>query len=154
MCRSLVRPAPWAVAGILAVVMIGMRPTIGDDSLLGGSSGIVEGLAVLGDLQPVAALESTTASLSVGGAASVRPALVRQSVPARDRALSYRDADVFALSKAVMPLLVADLEPRGASIARPMSGRSVGARPAAAWTRTMPTLTESVTPSRASFTHW
>jgi hypothetical protein len=36
---------------------------------------------------------------------------------------------VFANSKAVMPLLVSDIEPVVVAVSRPLSGRSVGARP-------------------------
>jgi hypothetical protein len=109
------------------------------EGFLAGPDGIVGGLAVLGDLEPLAAIDrSTSASIGPVATPAARPSLGRQSLPAQDRALSYRNADLFALSKSAVPLLVADLEPRQASVARPMSGRSVGARPAAAWTRSVP----------------
>ena len=61
--------------------------------------------------------------------------LTRQSVPDQNRASHYRLREVFAHSKVVTPLLVADLEPPSLLYVRPMSGRSVGAAPSARWTR-------------------
>ncbi len=63
--------------------------------------------------------------------------LTRQSVPDQNRASHYRLREVFAHSKIVTPLLVADLEPQSLLYVRPMSGRSVGAAPSARWTRTV-----------------
>jgi hypothetical protein len=109
------------------------------EGFLADAGGVVGGLTVLGDFEPVAATvrPARTSNGSVA-AASPRQSLGRQSLPARDRSLTYRSADLFSLSKTAVPLLVADLEPRQASVARPMSGHSVGARPTAAWTRSVP----------------
>jgi hypothetical protein len=112
---------------------------------------IVGNLAALGDLSSFTATDRSASGPVTPS--SVRPSLVRQSQPARDRSLTYRSSDLFSLSKSAVPLLVADLEPRQASVARPMSGRSVGARPAAAWTRSVPGstsfLSEEVAPAPA-----
>lgn len=46
---------------------------------------------------------------------------------------SVTSREVFANSKAVVPLLVGDLEPTIVRVSRPMAGRSVGARPSLPW---------------------
>jgi hypothetical protein len=103
-------------------------------------SGIIGGLADIGDMEPVTGVDAwergdaTAATVADTVKSGIR-ASVRQSVPARDRAASYRDGELFRNSKVALPLLVADLEPRMIAVTQPMSGRSVGARPAAAWTR-------------------
>jgi hypothetical protein len=105
--------------------------------------GLVGGLADMGDLEPAAggswasgeAAEFESEAKSSGEVASGIRASVRQSVPTRDRAATYRHAELFRNSKVAVPLLVADLEPQVVAVARPMSGRSVGALPAASWTR-------------------
>ena len=106
--------------------------SIGDTSMIGGLSDMIalEPLAAAGDESTSVAREAagrSQSSLRSGG---------RQSVPARDRAATYRSEEVFRNSKAAMPLLVVDLEPQVIFVPQPMSGRSVGATPAAAWTRT------------------
>jgi len=68
---------------------------------------------------------------------TAKKAAVRQSVPTRDRAETYRFDEMFQNTRVAMPLLVADFEVSVVSVARPMSGRSVGAAPAAAWTRSI-----------------
>lgn len=54
---------------------------------------------------------------------------VRSSTPRVDRSRSYASADPFAGTRAVLPLLVLDLDPTRPVGVRPMTGRSVGARP-------------------------
>lgn len=155
MRRSLIQPCFSSLAFVMpVVVLLAAGAAVGEESFFGISGGIVEGLAVLGDLEPNGAVEPATSSLTLAATSPMKQAMTRQSVPTRDRAVSYRGSEVFALSKTAMPLLVADLEPRGVSVARPMSGRSVGARPSAAWTKSPPTLSESVTLSRTSATQW
>lgn len=116
------------------------------DGIGGGSDdagSIIGGLADLGDMEPVANAEAGASSETSGKssaqnvAASIR-ANVRQSVPARERSATYRSSELFRNSRVALPLLVADLEPRMILTVQPMSGRSVGARPAAAWTRSSP----------------
>ena len=106
--------------------------SIGDTSMIGGLSDMIvlEPLAAAGDESTSFARDTvgrSQAGLRSGG---------RQSVPARDRAATYRSEEVFRNSKVAMPLLVVDLEPQVIFVPQPMSGRSVGATPAAAWTRT------------------
>ena len=101
---------------------------------------IIGGLADMGDIESLAGMDSwesgeATAAKSAGEVKAGIRASVRQSVPAHDRAATYRHAELFRNSKVALPLLVADLEPQVLAVARPMSGRSVGALPAAAWTR-------------------
>lgn len=103
-----------------------------DESLIGG-------LADVGDMRPMSTIGIRQPKLAAGDAApeGVRASIranVRQSVPTRDRAATYRTAEVFRNSKVVLPLLVADLEPQVIVLPQPMSGLSVGAPPAAAWT--------------------
>lgn len=160
MRSSLALPSSLAVqVSLLAASLSGaFAPTVlAAEGFLAGHDGIVGGLAVLGDLEPLAAIDrSKSASIGPVVTPAARQSLGRQSLPARDRSLSYRNADLFALSKAAVPLLVADLEPRQASVARPMSGRSVGARPAAAWTRSVPGSTSflSETAPSAAALRW
>lgn len=97
---------------------------------------IVSGFAIQSDLSQTSIRSSAVVIPAARARTSATSTMARQSVPARDRAASYRGGELFANSKTVLPLLVADLQPRPASSARPMSGRSVGASPAAAWTRT------------------
>lgn len=153
MC-SLIRPFPCAATGLLVVMLTGAIPVLGDEVVFRGGRSLVGGLAVPSDLQATSGVESTPALLPLGVAPVSKQSLARQSVPARDRAASYRDADVFSLSKSAVPLLVMDLEPRAAAVAQPMSGRSVGARPSAAWTRTLPSLSESLAPARTAAAAW
>ena len=112
--------------------------------------GLVGGLADMGDLEPAAggdswasgeAAEFKSEAKSSGEVKAGIRASVRQSVPARDRAATYRHAELFRNSKVALPLLVADLEPQVVAVARPMSGRSVGALPAASWTRPAAAIT-------------
>jgi hypothetical protein len=109
--------------------------------------GLVGGLADMGDLEgdlelaaggswaSGEAAEFKSEAKSSGEVTAGIRASVRQSVPTRDRAATYRHAELFRNSKVAVPLLVADLEPQVVAVARPMSGRSVGALPAASWTR-------------------
>lgn len=155
MRRSLIQPCLRGLAFVMpVVVLLFSGPAVGGESFFSSSGGIVEGLAVVGDLKPAGAGEPSTSSLTLAAASPMKQAMTRQSVPTRDRAVSYRGSEVFALSKTAMPLLVVDLESRGVSVARPMSGRSVGARPSAAWTKSLPTLSESVTLSHGSVMQW
>lgn len=121
------------VALLISVLAGSMgSPTIAGD----GFYGLVGGLADASDLTPLMATDARVAVSAAEASSTIRStSLGRQSVPAADRAASYRDGEVFANSKVAVPLLVADLEPKTVSRARPMSGRSVGARPSAAWTR-------------------
>lgn len=127
-----------AVTAALLSASLGM-PALGGDDF---SHSIVADLAGGADLEPVAMVEDVSSDVVVVETQAAKAkSFARQSVPARDRAGSYRDGELFRNSKVALPLLVADLEPKVAAGLRPMSGRSVGARPAAAWTRpTYPAL--------------
>jgi len=95
---------------------------------------LVVGLAGAADLQPAREVAGP-GEIASGTPRGTARSLARQSVPVEDRSVEYLDDEMFRNSKVVLPLLVLDLEPRVASSVRPMSGRSVGARPAAPWTR-------------------
>jgi len=129
--RSSLLPVVASLMSLLAV-SVGSQAIAAD----GFSGSLVGGLADLSDLSPLMAADASVAVPAARGAAvGGSTSLGRQSVPAADRSTSYRGGEVFANSKVAVPLLVADLEPKSVSLARPMSGRSVGARPSASWTR-------------------
>jgi hypothetical protein len=154
--RSMVGSVGVAVT-VTAMVIVGVgsaaRASDGfSGCLVGGSVDLND---ILNDMQRLAEIDSSTRSSAPSRAAASR-GLTRQSVPARDRAASYRSNEVFGHSKVALPLLVADLEPQQAGFdIRPMSGRSVGARPAAAWTRPLiRPLNAADGPARDSSTSW
>lgn len=109
----------------------------GDIARLGmsGNLSVVGGLAVTKELEPLADI----AALQRDPLVSIRPAAVpldpadpqlRTSVPDANRSRSLvGGGDVFATSKVVLPLLVADMEPAMSPVSRPMSGSPVGVRP-------------------------
>lgn len=100
------------------------------------SLSVVGGLADTSDLQPLMAMDAAGVSVSPTKSRSTVGKQVRQSVPDRNRSTSYRTDELFRNSKVAVPLLVSDLESRRVVVdIQPMSGRSVGARPSAAWTR-------------------
>jgi hypothetical protein len=146
MRSSLAFPSSLALQVALLAASLGWTSpvVVAADGFLADSGGLVGGLAVRGDLEPSAFDPAARSSTGSGAANVSRQSLGRQSLPARDRSLTYRSAELFALSKAAVPLLVADLEPKQASVARPMSGHSVGARPTAAWTRSVPASMSSL----------
>jgi len=100
---------------------------------------IISGLADIGGMETLTERgDGQAAATDTAKTASVKASVgakVRQSVPVRDRAATYRTAELFRNSKVALPLLVADLEPQVIFVPQPMSGRSVGARPSAPWTR-------------------
>ena len=104
-----------------------------DNSIIGGLANIV-------DMEPLAdrghgEATTTDAATTTASVKACIGANVRQSVPFRDRAATYRTAELFRNSKVALPLLVADLEPQVVFVPQPMSGRSVGARPSGSWTK-------------------
>jgi len=103
----------------IALVCAGGIANANEIHLTGGGPGLVDGLAVMQDLEPISDRPSEPASrlsaYTVGTQA-------RSSTP-------EVDPDPFASSRAILPLLVDDLNPNQASYVRPMTGRSVGARP-------------------------
>jgi hypothetical protein len=126
----------WSVPLMALIALVAVRcpaEDVEDNSIIGG-------LANIGDMEPLAdrdngeAARADAAKMTASVKASVG-ASVRQSVPVRDRSATYRTAELFRNSKVALPLLVADLEPNVISVPQPMSGRSVGARPSAPWTR-------------------
>jgi hypothetical protein len=147
------------VGSVGFVVFVTAAVTVGFDSPARAaddfSGSLVGSLVDMNDMRPLMAVDST--ARPAGKLRSTgSPASTRQSVPDRDRASSYRSDEVFGHSKVAVPLLVADLEPQkmGADI-RPMSGRSVGARPAAPWTRPLTrALNETAGPTGDSSASW
>jgi hypothetical protein len=125
------------LAGLLAMGSVPVAEVLGADPSFG--EGLVGRLASLGDLMPVTPIDPAASVPSAPAQAqgsSARHPLVRQSLPARDRSQSYLSGgEIFPLSRAAVPLLVADLEPRPVSVPRSMSGRSVGVRAGSSWTR-------------------
>lgn len=109
----------------------------GDIARLGmsGNLSVVGGLAVTKELEPLAEI----AALQRDPLVSMRPTAVpaepadtqlRTSVPDANRSRSLAGGtEVFATSKVVLPLLVADMEPAVSPVSRLMSGSPVGVRP-------------------------
>jgi hypothetical protein len=115
----------------LTVASSGSPSEAGD----GFSGSLVGEFADMTDMEPLLAMDASGKSAAKPRPASAKTG-VRQSVPDRDRAASYRSDEFFGYSKVAVPLLVVDIEPRQLGFdVLPMSGRSVGARPSAAWTR-------------------
>lgn len=122
-------------AVILVVASAGASARAEGLTVYAVDTGMVESLAGMRDFE-----EATPA---------VRPAVISMSIPiARPRqsagTSSLRSAmpvpmsvsptgEVFSNSKAVVPLLVGDLEPTIVRVSRPMAGHSVGARPSLPW---------------------
>jgi len=121
----------WAALATVVMTAAGQAGGLSADDATGG---IVGGLSVMNDLEPlaeIAAVQRGTILTDVSGAkAFAKPdTQLRSSVPALNRAQSYAPSEVFTNSKSVMPLLVSDIEPAVVAVSRPLSGRSVGARP-------------------------
>lgn len=112
----------------VALVCAGTVARAGDITYGSLDQGVVDGLAMMQDLEPLdASAASRVASRKVTSSAFRVEA--RSSTPDVDRSKSYTSADPFAGTRSVLPLLVADLNPQAMAVARPMTGRSVGARP-------------------------
>ena len=94
-------------------------------------AGLVETLVASNDLKPAPSVGSPTLASRSGG--SVIGPVASRSTPEVRGAASTRE--LFSNSKAVVPLLVSDLEPSVISVARPMVGSLVGARPLMPWSR-------------------
>jgi hypothetical protein len=129
---SWVSRGSWAALVTVVMTATGQAGGLSADGHVDG--GVVGGLSVMADLEPlaeIAALQRGTilTDISVGKAFAKTDTQLRSSVPALNRAQSYAPSEVFANSKAVMPLLVSDIEPVVVAVSRPLSGRSVGARP-------------------------
>jgi len=140
-----------SLTGLAIVAGFQATSVVAADGFLTRSGGIVSGLAIRSDMTPASLNDSAVVIPVARSRTTSTSTMARQSVPARDRAASYGGGEFFANSKTVLPLLVADLQPRPATTARPMSGRSVGARPAAPWTRT-PVPVVTPVPARSAGT--
>jgi hypothetical protein len=153
MRSSLALPSSLALQiGLFAASLNGAfaSAAVAADGHLAHPVGIVGGLTVLGDLEPLAANERST-TVGTGASATVAKwqSIDQQSLP-RDRAPANRTAVLFVLSKSAVPLLVADLEPRSASVAQPMKGRSVGVKASSAMLRVISVPSSSVAGGDAS----
>lgn len=92
---------------------------------VGGS--VVDGLALASHLDPLTTDQVRNTEFKP--AAYSIDAQPRLSMPATDRSRSLVSADLFPNSKSIVPLLVSDMNPNAVAFDRPMSARSVGARP-------------------------
>jgi len=111
----------------VALVCAGSAARASDLTLSSVGGGVVDGLAVMRDLEPI---DSTPAPrFTPKRSATTFRTEARASTPETDRSKTYSAVDPFASSRVVLPLLVDDLVPGQASMMRPMTGRSVGARP-------------------------
>lgn len=139
-------------ASAVAVVVAGSPASGGE----GFSGSVVSDLTEGADLAPLIAMEEAGVTVAPVKVRPLGARQVRQSVPDRDRAATYRTDELFRHSKVALPLLVVDLESQKVGVGvRPMSGRSVGARPSAAWTRplVMP-VTESISRPATAWTSY
>ena len=125
-----------SLAGLALLAGVQGTAAVAADAFLRIPGSVVSGLAMRNDMRPAAIRDHSIAIPAVPTGSISTGFLARQSVPASDRSASYGGGGLFANSKTVLPLLVADLQPQLPSTVRPMSGRSVGARPAALWART------------------
>lgn len=121
------------------------------------AAGFVSDLAVMNDLEPLAAIAAIQRdqlpALSAFGQAESPQAdtQLRSSVPSSARARSLFGGQVFANSSAAIPLLIGDLEPVASSVSRPLSGgRLVGARPSLPLNRAPLTRLPSATVTRTA----
>jgi hypothetical protein len=110
----------------IALVSVGTASRAADISY----DSVVSGLAEMQDLEPIDA-SPARATPAARPSASAFTAITeaRSSTPDADRSRSYASADPFAGTRAVLPLLVIDLSPNRSPGVRPLTGRSVGARP-------------------------
>jgi hypothetical protein len=91
---------------------------------------VVNDFAVMQDLEPLPVPATpATRPVPTTSATYTFTTEARSSTPDVDRSKSYAAADPFASTRAVLPLLVLDVNPNKSSGVRPMTGRSVGARP-------------------------
>jgi hypothetical protein len=136
-----VSPKVFFLGSCLTVAAVGVISTAahGEQHLASESSGFVSGLAVIQDLEPSRGLPMKAVEVPRKPTrkfeAMARPASPTEIPQVRASGAS----DVFTNTKSVLPLLVGDLEPHTVSYSamRPMSGRSVGARPSLPWTKPM-----------------
>jgi hypothetical protein len=111
----------------IALVSVGTASRAADIAYGGLDRGVVTGLAGIQDLEPV---DAAPARLTPTAASTFTYTIeARSSTPDADRSRSYASADPFSGTRAVLPLLVADLSPNRSAGVRPLTGRSVGARP-------------------------
>lgn len=92
-----------------------------------GPSGIVGELAIGAHLDPLTADEVRNTEFKP--AAYSIDAQPRLSMPAVDRSRSLVLENQFPNTKSIVPLLVSDMDLNAVAVDRPMSARSVGARP-------------------------
>ena len=111
----------------IALVSVGTASRAADIAYGGLDRGVVTGLAGIQDFEPV---NAAPARLTPTAASTFTYTIeARSSTPDADRSRSYASADPFSGTRAVLPLLVADLSPNRSAGVRPLTGRSVGARP-------------------------
>lgn len=96
-----------------------------DGAVPGG--GIVDGLALVSHLDPLTPDQvRNTEFKPTAYSIDSQP---RLSMPAVDRSRDLVVKDLFPNTKSIVPLLVSDMDPNAVAVDRPMSARSVGARP-------------------------
>ncbi len=129
-----------ALVGLISILALGLGTqavAVEGDGFFGS---LVGELADAADLTPLIAADPAVPASPASSRAPTYLSQGRQSVPAADRATRYREVDLFQNSKVALPLLVADLDAKAGPVARPMSGRLVGARPSAVQTRSTASL--------------
>jgi hypothetical protein len=141
--------SPGASIALVISVIAGLTGTASVSAEDLSSPGFMGELAILVEMEPSMAVDVGVSATPPAGGKTV----LRQSVPARDRAETYRTGELFRNTRVALPLLVADLEPR-TTVARPMSGRSVGARPMAARPDLPIDPVPSMTVPQRDFSRW
>lgn len=114
----------------VVIVAAGTVSHAADISYAGSDRSVVHDFTVTQDLEPLA-MTATPARRPTPTTSTTYTFTTeaRSSTPDADRAKSYAAVDPFASTRAVLPLLVLDVNPNTSSGVRPMTGRSVGARP-------------------------
>jgi hypothetical protein len=133
-----VSPKAFFLGSCLTVAAVGVISTAahGEQHL---PAGFVGDLAVIRDLEPTRGMPMKAVEAPRTPVRKFE-AMARPAAPTEIPQVRPSGApDVFTNTKSVLPLLVGDLEPHTVSYSsmRPMSGRSVGARPSLPWTKPM-----------------
>lgn len=134
LCLSLLRHLGHCGAATLIAAAVGPAARAEGLAVYAVDTGMVESLAGIRDFEE-ATQSVRPAVMSIPIARPRQPAASSSLRPAVPTApvLAAPTSEVFSNSKAVVPLLVGDLEPTIVRVSRPMAGRSVGARPSLPW---------------------
>lgn len=141
-CRSFFLHGPCSAVAVLGVAAGSAGAGDVAPSFTTVDASVVGDLTQMSDLEPLAKIasmqryEHSAIPSFTKSSSELADTHLRASVPATNRSQSlFGGGEVFANSATVLPLLVSDMGPVVSSVARPMSGRLVGARPSLPLTR-------------------